>query len=491
MNAQSPAPTTTEREHTARDAVAMCADLLRINTCNDGEHPERPAAEYVAARLEEVGLAATLTESAPGRASVLARLPGSTDAPALLVHAHLDTVPADACEWSVDPYSGEVRDDCLWGRGAIDMKDMVAMSLAVARSYARTGRSPHRDIVFAFVADEESGGEYGARHLVTRHRDQLADCTEAIGEIGAFSCTLPDGRRLYPIQIGEKGVHWIRVSARRGPGRPNPVLTVSEAITRMATHSLPRDVPAASRAFLDALSLHTGRDLDPSRPRSIDELRALLPTFAPMAALDFTDTAAPTIVTTSPVRPGHFADYAQATIDGRFLPGHAQSFDTLMRDLAGPDVHLEVLRHSPAVETAPEGEFYHALQVSLRSADSEAVTAPYLLSAGTDAKWFAGLGMRCYGFSPLRLPEAFDYAGMFHGVDERVPLSALAFGTEVLDHLFATAPATTPTGDDAKPAAGLPEPSPSPATSPPERTATTGADLLPAETSGAWILGCR
>ncbi|ONH28814.1 M20/M25/M40 family metallo-hydrolase [Pseudofrankia asymbiotica] len=454
----------------AQEAVEICHRLLRINTSNDGEHPERPAAEYVAELLAEVGLEPFVTEAAPGRTSVVARLPGvDRDEAALLVHAHLDTVPADGADWILDPYSGELREGCLWGRGAVDMKDMVAMTLAVVRSYARSGRRPARDVVLAFVADEEAGGVHGARHLVENHRDLFADCSDAIGEIGGFSCVLPDGRRLYPIQVGEKGVHWVRLTAERGSGGPNPAVTLCEAVARIATHRFPGGLPASAEAFLGAVGAAAGRRFDANVEADLRELSDLLPTFAPMA-VQLRDTAAPTMLT-SDVRDGPAgaaAERATATIDGRFLPGRADEFAAALRDLAGPRVAVEVLRHGPAVEAEPAGAFYEALRASLHAVDPGGVVVPYLQSAGTDAKWFTQAGIRCYGFSPLALPPGFDFAAMFHGVDERVPVAALAFGVEVLDRLL---------GSVARPRAN----------------ATTSH--VPVDASifipDAWALGCR
>ncbi|ADP81200.1 M20/M25/M40 family metallo-hydrolase [Pseudofrankia inefficax] len=452
----------------AQEAVEICHRLLRIDTSNDGEHPERPAAEYVAALLAEVGLEPFVTEAAPGRTSVVARLAGrDRDSPALLVHAHLDTVPADRAAWSVDPYGGELRDGCLWGRGAVDMKDMVAMTLAVVRAYARSGRRPARDVVLAFVADEEAGGTYGARYLVENHRALFADCSDAIGEIGGFSSALPDGRRLYPIQVAEKGVHWFRLTAESAGSGPNPAVAVCEAVARIAAHPFPAGLPASAEAFLGAVGAATGRYFGAGTAADLRELHGLFPTFAPMA-LQLRDTVAPTTLT-SDVRdePGPArVERASATIDGRYLPGRADEFAATVTELAGPGVTVEVLQHSPAVETEPAGAFYDAMRASLRAVDPGAVAVPYLQSAGTDAKWFTQAGIRCYGFSPLALPPGFDFAAMFHGVDERVPVAALAFGVEVLDHLL---------GSPARPRVGV-------------EGAPAGHGLVIPD---AWALGCR
>src|SRR3954470_17860189 len=212
----------------ADEVVEICRDLLRIDTTNTGDTRtsagERAAAEYVAAKLAEVGLTPDIRESTPGRTSVVARFEGADPSrDALLVHGHLDVVPADPAEWSVDPFGGELRDGYVWGRGGIDMKDMDAMTLALGREWAPTGRKPPRDIVLAFVADEEAGGRLGAHHLVDHHPELFADCTEAISEVGGFSVSLDDQTRLYLIQTAEKGINWLRLKAKGAPGHGSMV----------------------------------------------------------------------------------------------------------------------------------------------------------------------------------------------------------------------------------------------------------------------------
>src|SRR5664279_3613997 len=216
MSQSQPSPTA---EITAQDEVVdLLGELIRINTSNP-THPERPAAEWVAAKLDEVGIAAQVIEAAPGRASTIARIEGSDSSRApLLIHGHLDVVPAEASEWSVDPFGGEVRDGFVWGRGAVDMKDMDAMTLALVRDWARSGRKPPRDIVLAFVSDEEAGGSEGAHYLVDNHPELFADCTEAISEVGGFSVSLDEATRLYLIQTAEKGMSWLRLKASGSPG---------------------------------------------------------------------------------------------------------------------------------------------------------------------------------------------------------------------------------------------------------------------------------
>ena len=205
----------------ADEVVGICRDLIRIDTTNPGDNSgpgERRAAEHVAGLLSEVGLESQIFESRPGRASVMARIAGEDSSrPALLMHGHLDVVPANAADWKQDPFSGEVVDGCVWGRGAVDMKDMDAMILAVVRQRLREGRRPPRDIVLAFTADEEAGSTWGAHYLVDQHPDLFEGVTEAIGEVGGYSVTLAD-QRLYLLQTAERGIAWLRLTAPAPPG---------------------------------------------------------------------------------------------------------------------------------------------------------------------------------------------------------------------------------------------------------------------------------
>ncbi len=421
--------------------VALCRDLIRIDTTNTGDADttvgERQAAEYVAERLAEVGLEPVVLESRPRRTSVVVRLSGTDPSRgALLVHGHLDVVPADPSEWRVHPFAGEVRDGYLWGRGAVDMKDFDAMALAVVRHYARTGYRPPRDIVLAFTADEEAGSDLGARWLVNHHPHLFDGCTEAIGEVGGYSVTLPGGRRMYPIQVAEKGIDWLRLRATGAPGHgsmvheDNAVVRLAEAVARVGRHRFPVVLTPATRAFLDAVgALLEAKDAEP------EELIARLGPVARMLRATLRNTANPTRLAAGykeNVIPGR----AEAVVDCRSLPGHSDDLLSTIRDLVGPEVAVEHVMRQPAVETTFDGPLVESMVAALVAEDGDAHPVPYMLSGGTDAKAFATLGIRCFGFSPLRLPADLDFAGLFHGIDERVPVEALRFGVRVLDRLL-------------------------------------------------------
>ncbi|MEU9383910.1 M20/M25/M40 family metallo-hydrolase [Streptomyces sp. NPDC048279] len=435
--------TDTARSVTGEDEVVdLCRELIRFDTSNYGDHSgpgERKAAEWVAEKLAEVGLEPEIFESHPGRASTVARIEGADPTrPALLIHGHLDVVPANADDWTHHPFSGEIADGCVWGRGAVDMKDMDAMTLAVVRDRLRSGRKPPRDIVLAFLADEEAGGTWGARHLVDHHPDLFEGVTEAISEVGGFSFTVNEERRLYLIQTAEKGMHWmkLKVAGTAGHGsmihRDNAITELSEAVARVGRHRFPVRVTKTTRAFLDELGDALGTELD---PEDMESTLARLGGIAKLIGATLSNTANPTQLNAGykvNVIPGE----ATAHIDGRFLPGHEDEFLADLDRLLGPNVVRADVHSDKALETSFDGALVEAMQSSLLAEDPTAKAVPYMLSGGTDAKSFDDLGIRGFGFAPLKLPPELDFAGMFHGVDERVPVDGLRFGVRVLDRFI-------------------------------------------------------
>ena len=432
----SGAPSVAEEE-----VVAICRDLIRIDTTNPGDHSgpgERKAAEYVAGLLSEVGLAPAVLESHPKRTSLVARVEGTDPSrPALLIHGHLDVVAASAMDWQQHPFGGEIADDCVWGRGAVDMKDMDAMVLAVVRQRLRENRRPERDIVLAFTADEEAGGNWGAGFLVQQHADFFEGVTEAIGEVGGFSVSVGD-KRLYPVQAAEKGLAWMKLTAAGTAGHgsmihdDNAVTKLSEALARVGRHQWPTVLPDTTKAFLAAASEALGVEFDPQDPAGIiGKLGAM----SKMIGATTQHTANPTGLKAG-YKVNVIPQTATAELDGRFLPGREEEFFAEIDRLLGSAVTREFIYHDIALETTPEGDLWDAMASVLRSEDPDATVVPYCLSAGTDAKHFSRLGIRCFGFSPLRLPPELDFSGMFHGVDERVPLTGLQFGVRVLDRLL-------------------------------------------------------
>jgi acetylornithine deacetylase/succinyl-diaminopimelate desuccinylase-like protein len=423
------------------EAVALCSELIRFDTTNRGSgdaEGEREAAEYVADKLTEVGWRPVILESAPRRTNVVVRIPGTQpDLDALLVHGHLDVVPSDAAEWSIPPFSGELRDGFVWGRGATDMKDMCAMTLAVVRDWARTGRRPRRDIVLAFVADEEDRGDYGAHWLVDTHPDLFAGCTAAISESGGFSMPA-NGIRLYPIATAERGTMHLRLiaSGRAGHGSrrndENAVTRLIDALGRLAHHRWPVRLTPAVRAFLERTCAALDLPLDLS---NVDDVVNRLGVAAKLVESTIRNSTTPTVLRAGykvNVIPGR----AEAELDVRALPGTESELLDTIDELLGPHVRREFLTRQLAVQAPIDSAWFAGMSDAITAEDPDAVVVPYCMGGGTDAKAFARLGIHGYGFAPLRLPDGFDYRAMAHGVDERVPVRGLHFGTRVLDRFL-------------------------------------------------------
>ncbi|OUS95878.1 M20/M25/M40 family metallo-hydrolase [Rhodococcus sp. NCIMB 12038] len=446
-------PTTQETPGQGRaeaEVVDLVSSLIRFDTSNTGElattKGERECAEWVASQLQEVGYETEYVESgAPGRGNVFARLKGSDpDRGALLLHGHLDVVPAEPADWRVHPFSGAVEDGYVWGRGAVDMKDMVGMILAVARQFKAEGIVPPRDLVFAFVADEEAGGKYGCQWLVENRPDLFEGVTEAVGEVGGFSLTVarPDGtdRRLYLVETAEKGLGWMRLTAKGRAGHgsflhgDNAVTILAQAVARLGAHTFPLVISDSVAEFLQAAGEETGLDFDPTSP-DLDGTLAKLGTIANILGATLRDTANPTMLSAG-YKANVIPQTAEAVVDCRILPGRQAEFEATVDELIGPDVQREWITKLDSYETTFDGHLVDAMNDAILAHDPGARTVPYMLSGGTDAKAFAKLGIRCFGFAPLQLPADLDFSALFHGVDERVPVDALLFGTRVLEHFL-------------------------------------------------------
>lgn len=423
------------------EVVRICRELIQIDTSNfgDNEGPgERKAAEYTAGLIEEAGLEAQLIESAPGRASVITRMAGSDPSlPALVVHGHLDVVPAQKEDWSFDPFGAEERDGLIWGRGAVDMKDMDAMILSVLRSMQREGSRPKRDLIFAFFADEEAGGNYGASWLVDNKPELFEGASEAISEVGGFSTTI-GGQRTYLLQTAEKGISWLRLVAhgRAGHGSQinsdNAVTRLARAVARIGDHQWPVELTPTTRQFLEGVTELTGVEFDVDNP---DTILRELGTVARFVGATLQNTSNPTVLKGGykhNVIPGS----AEALIDVRTLPGQEEAVLATIKSLAGDSVDVSYAHKDVSLEVPFAGNLVDMMVDSLLAEDPGAKVLPYTLSGGTDNKSLSRLGITGYGFAPLRLPDDLDFTGMFHGVDERVPTDSLRFGSRVLNRLL-------------------------------------------------------
>lgn len=442
--------TETPQQHAASgsrlelEALAFTRDLIRIESVNTGiaatiGDGETRAARFVQERLAEAGITAELIEPRPGRGSVIARLRGSDPtAGALVVHAHLDVVPVDGQDWTHPPFGAEVHDGWLYGRGAVDMKNYAGTILAVARHFAREGIVPRRDLVFAFLADEEAGGVWGAGWLIEHRPDLFAGVTEALSEVGGFSIPVGGGRRAYLAATSEKGVAWATLTARGRAGhgsRPtndNAVVRLARAVTALGDHRFPAVRTAALDAFLETYGAARGIRFSSS---GLEEELGELGFVSALIAPSLRSTATPTFLEAggkTNIIPGE----AKARLDIRILPGDDESLRTGILELVGSDIEVRWGRWWSATEAPTDSPLLAVLQAAIDAEDPGAVVVPYLLPASTDNKHFARLGIAGYGFVPVRVPEDFDVFGQFHAADERIPVDALAFSARTTQRIL-------------------------------------------------------
>lgn len=312
---------------------------------------------------------------------------------------------------------------------------MDAMILAIVRKWAKTGYKPPRDIVLAFFADEEAGMTFGSRWMAAEHPEVFAGCSEAISEVGGFSVTVTGGKRLYFVEAAQKGIHWMRLTAqgRAGHGsmmNPENALTkLTEAVAKIGRYQWPQRYTRTVKILFSKIAEATGKRYDES------DLRPLLAEIGPterMIGATLQNTANPTMLEAgykANVIPGS----ASAVIDGRFLPGYEDELNETIREIIGPDITIETISRDIALEIDFEGDLVEAMCAAIKRFDPDGIPVPYLMSGGTDNKALSELGIIGYGFSPLKLPADLDFMALFHGVDERVPISGLEFGVRVLE----------------------------------------------------------
>lgn len=431
----------TLRDGRLSETVRIARDLIRMDTSNRGggdANPEAAAAEYVSDFLRTLGLQPQTVEAAPGRASVIARVGGADPSlPALVLHGHLDVVPADPSTWSVDPFAGEIIDGMLWGRGAVDMKNMDAMILTAIAELLRAGERPRRDVILAFFADEENGGVFGSHYLVAHHPELFAGAATAISEVGGYSIDL-NGTRAYLVQTAEKAMDWIRLRARGTAAHgsrvwhDNAVTRLAEAIATLGRHAWPIALTDTTRELVEAIAAILGAE-----SRSIDP-EQLIMSIGPAGGFiqaSLRTTTNPTVLHAG-YKHNVIPEQAEALVDVRAIPGQQSEVLAEIQQLVGDDIEIEMVHSDRAIEAPFSGDLVAAMIASLRRHDPEAHVLPYMLSGGTDNKALSRLGIVGYGFAPLRLPADLDFPGMFHGVDERVPLDAIDFGHRVLVDLL-------------------------------------------------------
>lgn len=446
INAPSTATTTPGPAAAAPiDAAALCARLIRFDTTNHGEGRsagERECAEYIASLLEAAGYTPLLLGPSPERASVVVRIEGTDRSlPGLLVHAHLDVVPAEPEQWNRDPFSGEIDGGYIYGRGASDMKDMVAMTLATLLKWSAAGTRPQRDIVVAFVADEEDKGDHGALWLVAEHPELFDGVGAAIGESGGHATLLTavDGApvRLYPVAVAERGTLHIRVRAEGTSGhgsRPvpaNAVKTLISGLERVGNHRWPLTLTPAVRAYIEQTSAALGHTADLDTEAGVGLAIDAMGAAGTVAGVTIRCSSTPTVL-----RAGYKVNVipgvAEADIDIRCLPGTQESAMETIDALLGPGITREFLSHQPPTQSDADSHWFESMRRALLRHDPAAVVVPYCMGGGTDAKAFAPLGISCFGFAPLGADPGGRTVDGVHGVDERVPVASVRSGQLIL-----------------------------------------------------------
>jgi acetylornithine deacetylase/succinyl-diaminopimelate desuccinylase-like protein len=419
------------------DTITLCQELIRIPSVNYGEGrgDEKAVAEYIATKLAEVGIEYELIETAPNRVNVVAKIAGADqNRPGLVLHGHIDVVPADAKDWSVDPFSGEIKDGFIWGRGAVDMKNIDAMILACVRSWKRNGFTPPRNVLIVFFADEEASGTFGSRWLVKNRPELFSGYNEAVSEVGGFSLTINGDHRLYLIESAQKGIQWLKLTAQGTAGHgsfrnaDNAVTKLSQAVARIGNYEWPQLETRTGAIFFRKIAELTGEKYDPKNVKPL--LKHLGPSVKMLGAT-IQNTANPTMLEAG-YKANVIPQTASAVIDGRFLPGFESDLHDTIKKLAGDDIEIEFIARDIALEVEFSGQLVDAMVAAIANEDPEGIPVPYLMSGGTDNKALSELGIVGYGFSPLKLPKDLDFFALFHGINERVPIDGLTFGARVM-----------------------------------------------------------
>jgi acetylornithine deacetylase/succinyl-diaminopimelate desuccinylase-like protein len=421
--------------------VKYCQDLIRIDTTNFGNNEsngESKAAEYIGEILKSLNIEYQIIGPDAKRSSIIARVPGSdTSLPGIVLHGHLDVVPVEIDKWSKPAFEAIIDQDMIWGRGAVDMKNGNAMILASLFELAKSGWRPKRSITLVFFADEEAGGQLGSHFVTKKYPEYFENCTEAVGEVGGFSHTLSNGVRLYLIETAQKGIAWMKLSAQGNAGHgsmindENAISKLSKAITNLSNHKFPVTIKDSVRALLEETASAHGTKFDEKDP---EKIVALLGTLTKLVSATLANTANPTMLNAGykvNVIPGE----AVAHVDGRFLPGNSDTFLADIRKIVGDEINVESETFDVALEAPFHTNIVQLMNESLAAEDPAARVVPYMLSGGTDAKALSKFGIKGYGFTPLLLPNDLDFTSLFHGHDERVPISSLKFGARTM-HRF-------------------------------------------------------
>jgi acetylornithine deacetylase/succinyl-diaminopimelate desuccinylase-like protein len=419
--------------------VELLQELIRFDTTNP-PGDEGDCIGFVQRQLEEAGCETQIYASDPARPNLVSRLPGG-DAPPLLLYGHVDVVTTAGQAWTHPPFEGRLEDGYVWGRGALDMKGGVAMLVQAFLRAKREEATLPGDLVLVVLADEENGGDLGAKFLVEEQPQLFAGIRYAIGEFGGFSLPIA-GKRFYPIQVAEKQICWLKATIR-GPGghgalvqRGGTVARLGKLLRDLDRKRLPVHVTPVVREFVERMAAELPR-------KEATVLRSLLKPRLTDGALRLLGDRAATIepmlrntVNATIIRGGAKINVVPSEIalelDGRALPGFSPD-DVIgeLQTVVGDDVELELVRHDPG-PAAPDLGLFEVLAGVIRELDPEGIPVPLLQIGVTDGRFFSQAGVQTYGFLPMRLPQDFAFTRLIHAADERIPVDALEFGAEAV-----------------------------------------------------------
>ncbi len=431
-------------DYSQEEVVGLLSDLIKINTSNPPGN-EMEAVQYCARYLSSFGIEPKIIESSPKRANLVARIKGTGRTPFLLT-GHIDTVPADERGWKFPPFSGAVQEGAVWGRGALDMKHFIAMSMVVLKELKAEGFSPKRDIILAITCDEEEGSQAGARYLVEKH-PELIDAEFGLGEVGGFSMNI-GGRRLYPVMTSEKGFAWLKITAEGDSGHGsmpvfrNALGRLGLAAWRLSNIPLPLHITNDASVFLKTIGdlagikgkflrllLYnlTNEIVTDNLIRNVNQkkyFRALL-----------RNTASPAVFSGGD-KVNVIPRTAYLKVDLRYLPGISleEAVDEV-REVVGDDVTIEVESYGDPVQFESRTELFDVIKRVVENEDKSAVVTPYMSPGFTDAKYFSRRKITVYGFTPLKLDGDFSYTQLIHSENERVPADSLIWGKNLLKQL--------------------------------------------------------
>ena len=432
------------------EVTNLLSDLIQINTTNPPGN-ETKAAKYLAETLEKEGFNCEFFEFAPGRGSVITRIKGIGEKPSLLLLSHLDVVAANPKEWSVDPFGGVVKDGFVWGRGAIDMKSMTAMEVVVMKLLKRNNIEPKGDIILAATADEEKGGEAGAGWLVRSHLEKIR-AKYVINEGGGLAIPI-NGKNIYTIQTAEKGILWLKIIAKGEPGHgsvpgaaDNAILRMNRVVEKLGNYRSKISLVSTVKQLLSAIAkenklVQQALSILLQNPKAGDQILDMLAQKDKVMAEEIRAmlrmTIAPTIIHGG-VKENIIPSECEAVFDCRILPGQnprdaIKEIKGLLKDVDLEKLEFEIIQASEPSESSMNTPLYDLIENVLKEFEPDSSAAPILLTGGTDSRFFRKMGSVCYGFQPMRADVPYgEILKTVHGIDERISIENLVFGTSVL-----------------------------------------------------------